>query len=761
MTIVRLSLSLSLLVIAGCEPDPPGDGFLLVTTTTTDVAGTRLAGFQSASLDVERVDVVHRTVCDDPSTEAIRTVSTLESTVTVSRPEGPTPRAVARVPVPPGCVLQVRLITNRVRVDVDGEVIEGRVPSGPQTGLKINPAEGEAPFPIETARTTTIRVTYDPNDRLVINRGQPLLQKPTLEAVIVADDFPLGIVFDEVVLTFDPRVENDAIADAIATCGGVLLRQGPRHYVTVKLPTDEELREALVCYTGAAGVVAALPNTIIETQGPNPFVGTPSDPFLGDSPPDGFEALNLDAMRAPEAWEITTGSAATVIAVVDSGFDLMHEDLIDRIWINEAEIPETIRPTIVDAFPDVPDGRITFGDLNHPDNDGICPKDNHEPFDRCDPLDLVDGTGSRGYGWQDGEDSLNDDNELADDLVGWDFTDGDNLPQPSDSSPGNPDHGTLVASVALAEGNNARGGIGVAWGAVLMPVRGTVLANPPGVSEGAAIPRRLLRDGHVRGIEYALQTRATVVNSSIGSLIVREDVEGDFCTVSVGGGVEGVRGIRFVPAEKYDEGLQALETEWETMIGPLRDRAILTVAIPNCRASPFDEPNIDDEGFFFWPGSFAGPRPEHGLDFVHATMIGVTNSLHHRLTAPMFGGGDVLSEPAMHPDTLRSRDTAHIAAPGTGWRLPLARTESDWPSVGVGSDYTDCGNPGDEFRFCEGTSLAAPGVAGAVALVSAEFPSLTPLEVRDRILSRAARAPAFAGKVEEERLLDIAAALAP
>ena len=61
----------------------------------------------------------------------------------------------------------------------------------------------------------------------------------------------------------------------------------------------------------------------------------------------------MDAdMDVEQAWDVSTGTAETIVAVFDSGVRLTHNDLIDQLWTNEDEIPNNALDDDSDGYVD-------------------------------------------------------------------------------------------------------------------------------------------------------------------------------------------------------------------------------------------------------------------------------------------------------------------------------------------------------------------------------------------------------------------------
>lgn len=112
----------------------------------------------------------------------------------------------------------------------------------------------------------------------------------------------------------------------------------PRTDVTVvNLPRNLTVQEAVRAYENSPDVAYAEPNFRLQPA------AAPNDPGyreLWGLNNTGQTGGTVDAdVDAPEVWNTTTGSADTVVAVIDEGIDVSHPDLRDNVWTNSGEIP--------------------------------------------------------------------------------------------------------------------------------------------------------------------------------------------------------------------------------------------------------------------------------------------------------------------------------------------------------------------------------------------------------------------------------------
>lgn len=222
-------------------------------------------------------------------------------------------------------------------------------------------------------------------------------------------------------------------------------------------------------------------------------------------------------------------------------------------------------------------------------------------------------------------------------------------------------HGTHVAGIVGAVGNNAIGVIGICPTVRIMPLR---FIGP----DGGAISSAIL------ATDFAREHGANVLNNSWG------------------GGA-------------YSDLLkEAIER--------CRDANLLYIAAAGNAGS-----NLDTGTFY----------PANYNKYVdNVVSVGATD--HNDLIAAFSNYGT----------------TVDVAAPG-----------KDILST-VPPAYDTDGNP-DGYQMYYGTSMAAPLVSGAAALIVTRFPGLTYTKVKDRLLQTADRSDAYAGKVATGRLNAFAA----
>ncbi len=115
----------------------------------------------------------------------------------------------------------------------------------------------------------------------------------------------------------------------------------------VKLPAGLSVKDAVVRYMSDPSVEYAEPNYIRRVS------VTPSDTFFGQqwALHNTGQFANGTAgadIKATDAWDILlplgvlTSDSRFVIAVLDTGIDFNHSDLVNNIWINPGEVPNNL-----------------------------------------------------------------------------------------------------------------------------------------------------------------------------------------------------------------------------------------------------------------------------------------------------------------------------------------------------------------------------------------------------------------------------------
>lgn len=278
----------------------------------------------------------------------------------------------------------------------------------------------------------TIKEAYEADDsgkfseervivRIAGEDSQPFSNYETFEA---EDGDFFGVEVEDVkdLMELEPKQEGVGILSIPQQSDSIKV-------ITLKNKGERAVKSAIAQLNKNSNVVYAEPDYKMKTT-----AVTPNDPNF-DTP----SMWGLKKIQAPYAWDTTTGSGSVVVAIIDTGIDYTHPDLVANLWTNPGEIAD----------------------------DGID----------------------------------NDGNGFIDDVHGWSYIWGE---ESSNRVFDNHGHGTHVAGIIGAVGNNNIGAVGVNHNVKLMPIKAL---NNGGEGYTSDL---------IMSVDYARLMGAKIINNSYG-----------------------------------------------------------------------------------------------------------------------------------------------------------------------------------------------------------------------------------------------------
>lgn len=424
----------------------------------------------------------------------------------------------------------------------------------------------------------------------------------------------------------------------------------------IQLGKGVTVAQAISAYQAEKGVLSAQPDYQLKVA------SVPNDPLFNQQWNLNNTGQNGGTpgadIHAEQAWSVTSGSPKVVVAVIDTGVDYNQPDLVDNIWINQAEIPNSwytksspssgynklvYKWQIKTETP----GVITFRDLNNPVNAGLVWKSDGNSY--VDPGDLLRST-TQG-GWTYTGNTQDGDKAHPNDIFGWNFVNNNNNPFDYNG------HGTNVAGILGAVGNNGIGVSGVDPNVQIMPLQFMGSDGSGSVSN------------FIQALNYSVQHGAKITNNSW-------------------------------------EGAPYSTDLYDAIANAKNNGQIFVAAAGN------EGENLNTTSDY--PASFSTLLP-------NVVAVAATNNVDQLASFSNYGS-----------------ETVALAAPGVNILSTL---------------------PNNQYGEMSGTSMAAPEVAGAMALVWGLHPSWNYEQVIQQVLNTTDKLPSLQGKVETGGRLDVAAAV--
>ncbi|HET6616137.1 MAG TPA: hypothetical protein VFH62_09645, partial [Dehalococcoidia bacterium] len=123
----------------------------------------------------------------------------------------------------------------------------------------------------------------------------------------------------DVIVKFKAGTTLGSVGAALDQADASPVQSTPSGAVLLSPDDGQTVDGAVAALNGDPSVAYAEPDVLVSID------ATPNDTYYS------YQSWHFDQIHAPEAWDDETGAATTVVAVIDTGVQLVHPDLDSKL----------------------------------------------------------------------------------------------------------------------------------------------------------------------------------------------------------------------------------------------------------------------------------------------------------------------------------------------------------------------------------------------------------------------------------------------